>query len=159
MKAREATKEQEDAILDRYYYTEGELRYRYSFNKCEKGRVVGTLCHRGYRRFSVLNRKFLVHRVVWFLHHGDWPSNIDHIDQDKNNNRIENLRPCTMSENKRNVSYNEDAGVRELKNDKWEAYAHVGGEYKYLGVHCSKPEAKAFRDNYLSSVFGDFHVG
>lgn len=48
---------------------------------------------RGYLKTSVQKRSYLVHRLVWLIVHGDWPTHeIDHINRDAGDNRIENLR-------------------------------------------------------------------
>jgi len=157
MKYRNPTKEQELIIRSRYYYDEGKLRYRVSFNRCVAGEEAGCTDGRGYKRVSVGLSKMLVHRVIWFLHHNFWPSSIDHIDRNKENNSIDNLRVCSYSENKRNVVYNTNSGVR-LKGCKWECYAGVNNKYVYLGRFSSEKEAKDARESYLKKLYGDFHV-
>lgn len=83
-------------IKDRFYYSNGKLFYNYSFNRCIKDTEAGVEDPRGYKRVSVLKSKMLVHRIIWFLHKNEWPDTLDHIDQDKSNNHIENLRPCNF---------------------------------------------------------------
>lgn len=57
------------------------------------GREAGWLGNNGYRSLSVGNQKYLTHRYIWFMMKGEWPKGVlDHIDGDKLNNRIENLR-------------------------------------------------------------------
>jgi hypothetical protein len=51
---------------------------------------------------TIMGHAVLAHRVIWALVHGEWPAVIDHIDGDKHNNRIENLRSVTTTENNRN---------------------------------------------------------
>lgn len=68
------------------------------------GREAGSVNGQGYRqiRFSRLD-DFLCHRVAWALHYGAWPSEqLDHINQNRSDNRIENLRLTSNSENQRN---------------------------------------------------------
>lgn len=57
--------------------------------------------HNGYRLVTLLGKQYRLHRVVWTLHNGAIPDGkeIDHIDRDKENNRIENLRLVTKSQN------------------------------------------------------------
>ena len=58
---------------------------------------------RGYKSGKINGVQTLCHRVVWAIVNGKWPSgDIDHIDGNKKNNRIENLRPATNTQNQWN---------------------------------------------------------
>ena len=66
--------------------------------------AAGAICGRqdlkGYLRVHFRGKDYKLHRLAWFLHYGEWPSTqLDHIDGDKQNNRITNLRECTTSVN------------------------------------------------------------
>ena len=68
------------------------------------GHRVGYLHKRGYVMVSYLARIYLAHRVAWCLAHGAWPAGeIDHINGDKADNRICNLRVCDASTNQQNI--------------------------------------------------------
>ncbi|HEX5183606.1 MAG TPA: HNH endonuclease [Allosphingosinicella sp.] len=56
----------------------------------------------GYRKGRLSGRELLAHRVIWKLVHGLDPDHIDHIDGDRSNNKLANLRSVTPSENNRN---------------------------------------------------------
>jgi len=60
--------------------------------------------HLGYRRGSFGGKKYLAHRVLWLLHHGDWTGEVDHINKNPSDNSLENLRCVTRSENQANRS-------------------------------------------------------
>jgi len=70
------------------------------------GCFLGYININGYMGFArslgVKNFYYRNHRVVWFLNYGSVPDVLDHIDGDKLNNRVENLRPATNSLNSRN---------------------------------------------------------
>jgi hypothetical protein len=86
----------------------------------------------GYLRFHHRGQMFMGHRVIWFLHYGEWPpQEIDHIDGDSTNNRIENLRLSDRTQNNQNK--------RPYKNNK------TG----YKGVSITK------KGNYLSQIAKD----
>ena len=57
----------------------------------------------GYITTNARGKTLYVHRLVWLWHHGVLPDVVDHIDRDKGNNRIENLRAATHTENKYNT--------------------------------------------------------
>ena len=67
--------------------------------------LCGSLDSGGYIKVSVGGKSYQAHRFVWFYVHGVWPDGqIDHINGNKIDNRIENLRVCSASENQQNRS-------------------------------------------------------
>lgn len=73
-----------------------------------------------YRRITIGKKSYLEHRLIWIYHYGDIPQNmvIDHINQIKYDNRIENLRLATLSLNRSNnsctnVLFNKKAKVKK----------------------------------------------
>ena len=70
-----------------------------------KGKRAGWLNpHRGYKELRYKDQVHSLHRLIWIWHYGEIPQGlvVDHIDQDKGNNRIENLRLATRKQNARN---------------------------------------------------------
>lgn len=64
---------------------------------------AGSETANGYRTLFFQGKKYQEHHVVWCIVHGQFPTlQIDHIDQNRSNNRISNLREVTQSENSRN---------------------------------------------------------
>lgn len=79
------------------------------------------------------------HRVIWMMCFGQWPEQIDHLNQDKSDNRLANLKDASREENARNCplsSRNKSGriGVHWSKAEqKWRAKIRHGGRYIYLG--------------------------
>lgn len=76
--------------------------------KAYPGAPVGNRRADGYVTAGAYGKKWLLHRIIFAMHHGHMPDVIDHIDGDPSNSRIENLREATMSKNQ----YNRKTDVR-----------------------------------------------
>ena len=64
---------------------------------------AGSQTETGYRTLYFKGKKYQEHHVIWCIVHGQFPTmQIDHIDQDRSNNAINNLREVSQSENSRN---------------------------------------------------------
>ena len=67
------------------------------------GSSAGSLNRAGYWQIGVCGRTYTAQRLAWYYKHGTWPSgDIDHINRDKLDNRINNLRVLSRAENLRN---------------------------------------------------------
>lgn len=94
----------------------------------------------GYRVGHINGRKYYAHRVAFACFHGKWPDeHVDHINGDRGDNRIANLRPASNSENMRNMrtprsNKSGAKGVSWSSNRmKWEARIRTGNGSKFLG--------------------------
>lgn len=127
----------------------GILRWRVNRpGGVKAGDIAGSTNKAGYRRIRIDNRDFHAHRLAWVLHYGSWPSDtIDHINGEKNDNRIENLRVATHSVNHRNVgllSTNSSGfkGVHFHKSKgKWRALITINDTQIHLGYFTNLQEA------------------
>lgn len=133
-------------------YDNGTLYWLEWRNGVRKDLVAGTLTKSGYLSVGSRGVKAYAHRIVWFMHHGEIPKgyDIDHINHDRTDNRIENLRIVSRSENLKNkgviLSSSGEMGVYwSAAAGKWEAAIHVNGKKKYLGLFDSIEGAKAAR--------------
>lgn len=108
------------------------------------GKEVGGRNYQGYRVVNVGGRPLMAHRVVWALTYGEWPKHqIDHINGDKTDNRICNLRdvpPKANAENRRIKNKHGLQGVRN-RNGKWMTQIVINGKPTYLGTFPSAMDA------------------
>lgn len=101
----------------------------------------------GYRNGHVLGVPLLAHRVIWVIVNGEWPDQIDHIDGDRSNNKVENLRSVTPAENAKNRClhpHNKSgySGVCWISpRGVWEASIVSQGSRHFLGYFESKADA------------------
>lgn len=116
-----------------------------------KGSVAGCLNKiDGYVSISVDGVKIPAHRLAWFYMTGEWPNfPIDHINRVRNDNRWENLRLATATQNQFNKGphkHKKYKGVRKGKNG-WRAFLKSEGRSKLIGYYTTEAEAaKAYND-------------
>lgn len=117
-----------------------------------KNTIVGARAGRrhysGYWEIRAYYKLHKAHRLVWLLNTKEWPKcNIDHIDGDPSNNRIENLRQCTQSENNQNQIAQRShrrlpIGV-STRGGKFRARIMLHGKERQLGMFKTPEEAHA----------------
>jgi hypothetical protein len=106
------------------------------------GSPAGSKNTRGYWQVRVLGKLYRSHRIIFLWHNGYFPeNNIDHIDGNPSNNKIENLREVTQQCNLRNskVHKNNNSGVTGViwhkQTEKWYAQIKVNGKNINLGFY------------------------
>lgn len=127
------------------------------------GAKAGSINENGYSQVTVEKRTYYGHRLAWLFHYGEWPTGeIDHIDGDRANNRIANLRVATRSQNLANRPVRKDCksghkGVYWSQDRrKWRAVIRVDGKVHHLGGYDTKEEAgKAYAAGALK-YYGEF---
>ena len=102
------------------------------------GRKVGSVDYHGYRGTMIDYHKFRVHRLAWLYVYGEWPTtDIDHINGNRDDNRICNLRLATRSQNNINRDrrgINGRLGVSQYgDHGKWRSYITVDGKTLHRG--------------------------
>lgn len=103
-------------------------------------RVAGELTNVGYRRIMIDGQRYLAHRLAWLFVYGVWPSGqLDHVNRNRGDNRISNLREATNPQNQANSKHriNNTSGYRGVtfRKDRghWRADIRVQGRAIYLG--------------------------
>lgn len=133
-------------------------------SRCKVGDEVGTLHPSGYRKVAVSGTAYFVHRIIWFLTHGEDPgaAQIDHINRIKDDNRPENLRLATSQQNKWNRSClpHSRSGLRGIRKRFWGASYrwNVTVRGKYIGSFCSEQEAIAAWEQVVKPIAGEFFL-
>lgn len=127
----------------------GVFTNRTNRQRARAGTVAGAIVSNGYRGITLEYYPFMAHRLVWLYVYGRWPAGtIDHINGDRADNRLENLRDVSHAENMQNlrgpVSRNKSGflGVSQLRrNGKWAAFIKLNGKSRNLGSYDTPEDA------------------
>lgn len=133
------------------------------FTSLETGRIVTYPHGSGYLRVCVARRDYLAHRLAWLLVHGKWPpKHIDHINGDKTDNRLCNIRPVEVWQNRANSRKGSGKSSR-LKGvsrrsdcDRWAAKVSKQGVTYRLGLFTTEEAAHAAYVAKARELFGDY---
>jgi len=125
------------------------------------GDVAGGICH-GYIRIKINSRGYAAHRLAWLYVYGECPAGeIDHINHDRSDNRIVNLRCVSLQDNQKNqrMAKKNTSGFNGVcwhkVTRKWMAQISVNDEKIYLGVFNSIDDAIMARK--AADIKYDFH--
>ena len=150
---------------DLFTYLDGKLYWKISpSTKVRAGSQAGSM-GKDYWRVGYKRRTaWFAHRIIWEMHNGEIPDGmqVDHINQDKLDNRVENLRLATNSQNNHNSSRTKGKskykGVYKAgwDKDKWFAKLTIDGKQKYFGTHDTEEEAALAIDKAYSDLHGDY---
>lgn len=130
----------------------GLLTWKVSRGTVKAGSVAGSPNGKGYLQVALHGKDYLAHRLAWLLHTGSWPSqHLDHINGQKTDNRMDNLRECSNAQNQQNRGKpsNNTSGVQGVcwhkRDKKWQAQIAVDGKRINLGYFETIEEAVAAR--------------
>lgn len=125
-----------------------------SFNTRYAGKKAGRPNVKGYIYLRIDGVNYAAHRLVWLYCYGLFPKNdIDHLNRNRGDNRIENLRDATCSENNLNRSIKPGLGVWfDRRTKRYRAYADRNGKRTNLGNFESRAAADAARSQFLAAT-------
>lgn len=129
------------------------------FNKRCAGKPAGTVSHNGYVNINFQKACYLAHRLIWMHVHGIKPEQaIDHIDRDRSNNRLSNLRVATFAQN----LFNSEGRVRKFGvsissgGKLWRSQITIDKKRKYLGTFPDQESAAEAYRQAARSHYGEF---
>ncbi|EEH7943815.1 hypothetical protein G3O90_004527 [Salmonella enterica] len=156
-----------DELKDRVYYEDGHLYWVESERKGNHKRTdkpIGYVCkHSGYRKTHLRSeykkvRAYPVHRLIYWICTGEWVPMIDHINGDRLDNRIENLRPATAKQNTINTTCRGKipyVGV-QYQYGSYRITIRIDGKQYWIAGY-KTAEAAALARDILARIFqGDF---
>ena len=143
-----------DTVLNQVYNTETNMYLKYCLSK-------------GYCFVNLYKNKirtaFGIHQLVYIINNPTEDISeyqIDHIDCDKSNNKIENLRKATRSDNmsNRKAMINNKLGIKNITKTKWNSYKFTLQKNKIRYQKCCKTleEAIEHRDRVVLEINGEF---
>lgn len=140
------------------------IRKKSLSNRVVVGSVAGSL-HRmsGYILIRINGKRYSAHRLAYKMYYGSDPVDmIDHIDMDRSNNRINNLRDATNAQNQGNSKVRKDnvSGIKGVcwssTRNKWFAQIKYNNKQLFLGRYKTKEEAALTYEQAAKKYFGEF---
>jgi hypothetical protein len=136
---------------DRFLYLPetGQFLWKVSRPHIKVGDAAGCLTPTGYVLLSIDDVKYKAHRIAWLIAHGSLPKiDIDHINGDRSDNRISNLRAVSRQINLQNMRHanrlNKSGLLGVSPNHKrWAASIRINGKKKHIGTFDTPNEAQA----------------
>jgi hypothetical protein len=143
-------------LKERFVYLkdEGKLIYKIGTGRHKAGARAGSATRKGYRQVGISGKVYSEHRVIWCMVTGEDPGEltIDHVNEIKDDNRLENLRLATHSEQSTywlknhgtKLDYNPACKYyyKNKRSGKWEVIIRINGKPKFCGVFKTEEEAQ-----------------
>jgi hypothetical protein len=132
-----------ELLHELFEYNDGELYWKKRPSKksvkVKPGNKAGTLCNNFYCQIRINGEYYYSHRIIFAMFHGFFPNSVDHIDGNRSNNKIENLRQATQTQNNYNAFMRSDntSGYKNVywdkRSNKWLVTVKVEQKTKHIG--------------------------
>lgn len=146
-----------------YDPVEGVLRWKVRRKGIQVGWVAGHMNDRGYVMVIVNHKTHMAHRVIWLMMTGAWPlQTIDHINNRPEDNRFENLRAASQTQNHGNRRMRRDAScgykgvIFDKRRGKYVARICINYKTRHLGQFDTAEDAHAAYVAAAQELFGSF---
>lgn len=157
------TKEYLESVLS-YDLQTGEFYWKVKAGRALPGMIAGHSTSFGYRKISVNGRSYFAHRLAWLMAYGSIPamSDIDHINGNRSDNRIANLRLASRSQNNMNssTSSRNSSGCRGVcfhqRDNLWHARVFVNRKAAAFKTFKEKSDAVDFVKKERERIFGEY---
>lgn len=133
----------------------GDFIRRISRQGVKIGDIAGCTKKDGYKQINIEGTSYLIHRLAWFYCFKEWPSLIDHINRNKSDNRLDNLREVSQSLNIHNSSDKSNkSGFRNARKvgNKYQSAIKVNGKSIHLGMFNTAEEASEKAKKYREQL-------
>lgn len=144
----------------------GKFHWRVTKANKVAGSVAGSISSQGYWELKVDRRLYRAHRLAWFYMTGRWPAEtVDHINCVRTDNRFENLREASLSQNNCNTPIRTDntSGFKGVywhkQNQKWIATIGHKKKVRYLGSFDTAERAHEAYCLAAVAAFGEYFNG
>lgn len=144
----------------------GEFRRLVARPGYRAGSIAGSIDAYGYIAIKIDGRSYKAHRLAWLYVHGAWPAlHLDHIDEDKANNKITNLREATHQQNRcnRGAQKNNTSGYKGVwwhkGHGKWCSRVQVSRRTVWSGSFSCPKEAHRAYTEAARRHYGEFANG
>ena len=151
----------QECLQKLFDYRDGNLYWKNKKGRIPAGALAGTQSHH-YWQVCIVYVLYRNHRLIWIYHNRTEPRQIDHINGNTFDNRIENLRECSASENQRNRKRNKSntSGVKGVnwckQKRKWRARINVDGKEIHVGFFDSLEQAREKTEQAREKIHGIF---
>ena len=126
----------------------------------KKGNVVGSISNQGYLRTCINYKSYKLHRLIFMMFYGYMPVEIDHVNGNKTDNRIENLREVSHSQNEWNKSktVRNTTGIKNItfENGKWRVRVGANNKTINVGIFDNLELAELVAQEARSKYHGNF---
>ena len=154
----------QELLKERFEYKDGNLIYKMSIGSKKIGDIAGTVNEKGYVKIGINGKVYGAHCLIW-IYHNEYifkKMDVDHNDKNPSNNKIENLRIATRSQNKANgkkykcnTSGLKGAYFSKIRK-KWQAVIRYNGKNYHIGYYNNKEEAHEAYNKKAIELFGEF---